>query len=332
MRKLVQLLGTIVAVSIMLAVSVWASATQPFVSPIDIDIRTSANPATLRAHVVTLSEQLPPRDDDPRNLDVSAEYIFDILTKYGSPEYQEYDVRGITYRNVLLRMEGETAHTIIIGAHYDAYAGFPGADDNASGVAGILELARMFSEQPPSTNVILIAYALEEPPYFQTAHMGSHHHASSMTQLPQRPVLMISLEMIGYFSDEAGSQRYPISWLSSLYSDTGNFIAVVGRWREISSVRRIKGAFFGNTELPTFSLTFLSIIPGMTFSDHKNYWAHDIDAIMITDTAFERNANYHTETDTADTLDYARMAQVVDGTFSAVMILGRDYGGGSTRR
>ena len=323
-KLLRNLLIAFVVTGLLLVVGIWALVTQPFVSSVAVDTRVLADTDALRTHVEVLTEQLPPRDHDPRNLNESATYIYDVLSKYGSPEYQEYDVGGITYKNVFLAIEGETEEAIVIGAHYDAYAGFPGADDNASGVAGILELARMFSEQRPPLSVVVVAYALEEPPYFGTTDMGSHHHAGLIAQSSPSPALMISLEMIGYFRNEAGSQSYPLEWLSHFYSESGNFIAIVGRLDEISMVRKIKSAFKGNTALPALSLTFFPVIPGMTFSDHDNYWIHGIDAVMITDTAFERNPNYHTESDTANTLDYTRMAQVVDGTFSAVWVLSRD--------
>lgn len=320
-------LKIVVVLAFMLTL-LWAMATQPFVGSSEIDMNVRADPEILYRHVVMLSKNLPPRNDNPLNLDKSARYIFDEFSKYGEAELLQFDVRGTPFINVSLKIDGESKESIIVGAHYDSFRGLPGADDNASGVAGILELARMFHFQKPPVTVILVAYALEEPPYFGTELMGSSNHAVKASKWSKPPMLMISLESIGYFNDSAGSQAYPFPWLSYLYSDTADFIAIVGRWSEIMSTRRIKAAFLGSTSLKVYSLSFLPIIPGMTLSDHSNYWYHDIDAVMVTDTAFERNKHYHTSFDTADTLDYVRMADVVNGTFGGVVLIGRESANG----
>ncbi len=210
---------------------------------------------------------------------------------------------------------------IIIGAHYDSATSYendqliytPGADDNASGVAGLLELARLLQQQAPKTGVQLVAYASEEPPFFRSDEMGSAVHAASL----ERPVkLMIALEMIGYYDSASGSQDYPYSVMSWLYPDRGDFIAVVGRMQDISAVRQVKSALLSATELPVYSINAPGFIPGIDFSDHLNYWQQDIPAVMITDTAFYRNKQYHQSGDTADRLNYQKMAQVIDGVIS----------------
>jgi Zn-dependent M28 family amino/carboxypeptidase len=205
---------------------------------------------------------------------------------------------------------------IVIGAHYDSCGDTPGADDNASGVAGLLELARVLAEQPPKQPVELVAYTLEEPPFFRTENMGSYRHAQSLAALNREVKLMLSLEMIGYFRDAPGSQRYPVGVLQLLYPDEGNFVALVGAFRDFGDMRRVKGLFKGASTLPATSINAPARVQGVDFSDHASYWQFKIPALMVTDTAFLRNAHYHGAGDTADTLDYVRMAQVVRGVFA----------------
>jgi Zn-dependent M28 family amino/carboxypeptidase len=197
----------------------------------------------------------------------------------------------------------------------------PGADDNASGVAGLIELAYLLGKQQLPVRVELIAYTLEEPPYFRTEHMGSAVHAAALRKEDVNVKLMICLEMIGYFSDEPRSQEFPASFFGAFYSSQGNFIAVVGRFGDGLLVRRIKGAMRGGTSLPIYSINAPTFVPGVDFSDQLNYWNAGYDAVMITDTAFFRNPNYHTAQDTADKLDYKRMAMVVEGVYAAILEL-----------
>lgn len=206
----------------------------------------------------------------------------------------------------------DSGAVIIVGAHYDTYANLPGADDNASGVAGLLELAKLLSTATLPTQVHLVAYTLEEPPYFATQHMGSYVHAASLQELDVK--LMISLEMIGYFSEEENSQRYPINAMKLLYPSKGNFIAIVD---EITGQRgaELKAAINKYTGLPAHSINAPRAMRGIDFSDHRNYWAFGIPAVMVTDTAFYRNDAYHTAEDTHDRLNYELMAEVVYGVF-----------------
>jgi len=293
----------------------WYLMTLPFISPVPWT-GERASPDALSRHVHRLALELPPRGDDPRALAASAAYVFDEFRQYGDPQYQEFEVRGATYKNVLLRFESSAAKKIVVGAHYDAYAGLPGADDNASGTAGVLELARLIAAKRPGIDIELIAYALEEPPYFATKDMGSHHHA-----MQDDADLAIVLEMIGYFSDEAGSQQYSVPFLKHLYSDVGDFIALVGRFEELFAVRTMKAAMQGAADVNVHSLTFAPILPGVTLSDHRNYWALGKKAIMVTDTAFERNPYYHTQDDTPDKLNYRKMAEVITGVYASLFAL-----------
>jgi len=316
----------VVLILFALLVGFWFWVTQPLFWSAKPKPERTADPSRLQAHVHMLSVELGPRDERHiENLDRVAAYIKDEFSKTtSSVSEQVYSVRGDSYRNVIARFGPETAERIVVGAHYDAAGPLPGADDNASGVAGLLELARLLGQQPPPLQVELVAFTLEEPPQFRTAGMGSSVHAKSLRQQNVRVRAMFSLEMIGYFSDAANSQGFPLSIMSTLYPSTGNFIAVVGRLSDWSLARRTKSAMRSASPLPVYSINAPSVVPGVDFSDQLNYWAAGYDAIMITDTAFYRNPHYHTANDTEEKLDYKRMAMVVEGVHAAVMDLARD--------
>jgi Zn-dependent M28 family amino/carboxypeptidase len=236
----------------------------------------------------------------------------------GRTRLQSYAVNGRSYLNVRARYGPEAGPRLVVGAHYDACAGLPGADDNASGVAGLLALGRLLGAQPPSGSVELVAYTLEEPPHFRKSTMGSAQHVAALRAEGVEVRAMLCLEMLGTFSDEPGSQHYPLPGLGLVYPDRGDFITVVGDLASPRLVRRVKGAMQSATELPVWSINAPAAIPGIDFSDHRNDWAAGLPAVMITDTAFFRNPRYHTATDTPDRLDYRRMAQVVQGIHAAV--------------
>lgn len=313
----------LVSVVLLLAAGFWL--TQPLLTqPQPNGVRT-VDPARLEAHVRKLSIEFSPRDiDHLANLDRTAAYIAAELTQAGgSVSEQGYRVEGRSYRNLIARFGPDTSERIVVGAHYDAWEALPGADDNASGVAGLIELARLFAKQAPALRVELVAFSTEEPPYYGTTGMGSSVHAQALRKENVHVRAMLSLEMIGYFSDANGSQHFPIGILSALYPSTGNFIGVVGRVSDGLLARRIKGSMSSATPLPVRSINAPSLIPGVDFSDQRNYWHEGYNAVMITDTAFYRNLNYHTAQDTAEKLDYKRMAMVVEGVYAAVNDLAR---------
>ena len=313
----------ILLVIVALLVLAWFWLTQPLLSrPQPNGVRT-VDPARLEAHVRKLSIEFSPRDiGHLENLDRAAVYIAGELTQAGgSVSEQGYRVEGISYRNIIAQFGPDTAERIVVGAHYDVFEALPGADDNASGVAGLIELARLLGKQAPALRVELVAFSTEEPPYFGTTGMGSSVHAVLLGKENVKVRAMLSLEMIGYFSDANGSQHFPIGILSALYPSTGNFISVVGRVSDAMLVRRVKSAMSGAAPLPVHSINAPSLIPGVDFSDQRNYWHAGYNAVMITDTAFYRNRNYHTAQDTAEKLDYKRMAMVVEGVYAAVNAL-----------
>jgi Zn-dependent M28 family amino/carboxypeptidase len=239
----------------------------------------------------------------------------------GAAELQPYVVAGRTHHNVLAHVGPETAERLVVGAHYDACEPGVGADDNASGVAGLLELARILALDPPALRVDLVAFTLEEPPYFRTPRMGSAIHAGSLREAGVRVRAMIALEMIGFFRDEPGSQEYPAPGLALLYPSRGDFIAVVGCLGQAGLVRQVKRAMAGAMELDVRSISAPRFVPGVDFSDQLSYWNAGYAAVMVTDTAFYRNPHYHEASDRPETLDFARMAQVVEGVHAAVLVL-----------
>ncbi len=295
---------------------------QPFVHPIS-STPPDVAPEELQAHVRRLSVDLHPRRfDRVDQLDLAAAYIQEQLgASGGRVSLQRVQVGGREYKNVLASYGPQTGPVLVIGAHYDSHGATPGADDNASGVAGLLELGKLLGRHPPPRAVELVAYTLEEPPYFRTEHMGSAWHASALRASGRQVQLMLSLEMIGYFSDAAGSQLYPFKPMSLLYPQRGNFIAVVSRFGDFRITRRVKAIMSGASTLPVHSINAPPVVPGIDFSDHLNYWSRGYPALMLTDTAFMRNPHYHQTTDTHEKLDYARMAKVVQGIYALVHLL-----------
>lgn len=324
---------SIAAVLIGVAAGSIAVVTQPFVRAV-----TSQPPQVeakrLEAHVRHLSVDLYPRSYDQfRKTELAAQYILDEFKAAGAAvTVQDVVVQEATYKNIVARFGPASGPVVVIGAHYDSHGdadsdvkdprGYtpkthtPGADDNASGVAGLLELARLLGRTPPTRPIELVAYALEEPPHFRTEHMGSAWHARSLRAGNREVKFMLSLEMIGYFSDAPGSQKYPVSAMSYLYPDRGDFIALVGKLSDFGALRRVKAIMAGATSLPVYSVNAPPLLPGIDFSDHRNYWQEGFPAFMVTDTAFMRNQNYHLAGDTYDKLDYGRMAKVVQAVYA----------------
>jgi Zn-dependent M28 family amino/carboxypeptidase len=278
------------------------------------------NPETLRTHVEVLSKRFVPRDDDhPENLDKAAQYIAtELRSTSARVSDQEFTVDSAAYKNVIAEYGPESPDIIVVGAHYDTAGDQPGADDNASGVAGLLELGRLLSRVTLRSKIFLVAYALEEPPHFRTENMGSAVHAKSLRERGVSVKLMISLEMIGYFSDIENSQSFPIGLLRLFYPSRGNFILVVDKVFS-NHARQVKKWMSAASDLPVYSINAPGIIPGVDFSDHLSFWNQGYPAVMVTDTAFYRNNAYHSRMDTADRLDYGKMAKVVNGIFTYVI-------------
>lgn len=304
-----------------------ACVSQPFVATSPPSAPAlSADATRLERDVRKLVGTFHPRGyQRTENLDRAAAAIgAELGAAGGRVTEQLYEVQGRTYRNVLARFGPSSPSRVVVGAHYDAADDLPGADDNASGVAGLLELGRLLGQAPLHGDVELVAFTLEEPPFFRSPHMGSVHHAAALREANVQVRAMISLEMIGYFDDEEDSQAFPLAPLAMLYPTKGNFVAVIGNLEGLSLVRTIKGAMRGATDLPVHSLSAPTLVQGVDWSDHRSYWDEGYPAVMITDTSFLRNRRYHTANDTPDTLDYARAAKVVTGVVQTVVALANE--------
>lgn len=315
MKSLVVIGLGLVGVMVLLLLTSWLVILRPvFSSQGSAATSPGSRPEKLREHVVALSERWFPRDHaHPANLNHIAAYIQDHFKQTGAATTrQTYPVSGITYHNIIAELGPPSDRILVVGAHYDAAGEFPGADDNASGVAGLLELAHLLSQEKLTSRVMLVAYTLEEPPYFRSEWMGSSVHAQSLKAAGIKVKLMIGLEMIGYFTSEADTQDYPTAALKLFYPSTGHFIAVVDQLFS-SEGSRLKKTMGAHIRLPVYSLNAPVSLPGIDFSDHRSYWIAGYPAVMVTDTAFYRNRAYHTAQDTADRLNYTKMGQVVDG-------------------
>lgn len=320
-KKLLKFGAMIFIIFILIIFVIWFLVTQPVLAKNGANSNINVDAAMLEKHVKIISNDIFPRDEaHPENLDKVAAYIHqEFAQTTGTVSEQPFKAGGKNYKNVILQLGPDTKERIVVGAHYDACDPLPAADDNASGVAGLIELAKLLDKTRLPMRVELVAYTLEEPPYFDTVNMGSAVHAAKLKQDGVEVRLMISLEMIGYFSDEANSQDYPISLLNLWYPSKGNFITVIGNLGESLFIRRIKRAMIEATPLPVYSMNAPASVPGIDFSDHLNYWNEGYHAVMISDTAFYRNKNYHTSKDTYEKLNYQKMAQVVQGVYAAII-------------
>lgn len=280
----------------------------------------------LKKTVTALSKDIGSRSYLQReSLTKVVHYIAGELTQYGyDVSFQSYRAQGNIYKNLIAEVKGSESpeRVILVGAHYDTVTGTPGADDNASGIAGLLELARLLRKNSFQKTVQFVAFALEEPPFFKTEFMGSYVYAKSLNEKNAAIEGVLCLEMIGYFTEEPGSQHFPLPFLRLLYPDKGNFIALVSNLKSKRFLLRVKDAFKKATDLPLETLSTFSIIPGIDFSDHWSFWEFGYPALMVTDTGFYRNPNYHSSGDTPETLNYGCMAQVVSGLKSVIEGLG----------
>jgi hypothetical protein len=278
---------------------------------------------TIKAHMTVLTQTAQSRNyRNVAQLDQIADYLLKQFRLYADTAYfQTYQVGGKTYRNVIASFGTRHSERMVVGAHYDVCGEQDGADDNASGTTGLLEIARQLAGKELS-RIDLVAFTLEEPPYFRTEHMGSYIHAQSLVRDSVDVKGMICLEMIGYFADEKRTQDYPIGALRLFYGSRGNYITLVNRFGPGNFARRFTRTFKRGSEVKAKQFKGPKRLTGIDFSDHLNYWAIGVSAVMVTDTAFYRNKSYHQHTDTMDKLDYRRMAQVID---AVVISIQRDF-------
>jgi Peptidase family M28 len=269
-----------------------------------------------KSHVDKLAGDIGERNTEtPQALQQAVEYIEEVLLQEGCLiERQEYDVEGQTVANVIAHRPGTDPRQgiIVVGAHYDTIPGCPGANDNTSGVAALLEIAHLLRDASLACGIRFVAFVNEEPPYFQSDRMGSNVYAKSCKEKDDKIVGMIALETIGYYSDKANSQKYP-SPLNMAYPSTGNFIAFVGNISSRSFLHRCIGSFRKHAQFPSEGIAAPGWVLGIGWSDHWSFWQAGYPAIMVTDTALFRYPYYHDPADTPDKLDYEKTAIVVEG-------------------
>jgi Zn-dependent M28 family amino/carboxypeptidase len=269
----------------------------------------------LRAHVMHLA-----KSERNTDLDTPARYIADAFARGGlAPTMQPFQSGGRTVNNVEVAPSGATL--VLVGAHYDTVPASPGADDNASGVAALIELAALLAKEP--LPIRFVAFANEEMPYFLGPEMGSWVSAQRLRESGEKLRAMVSLEMLGYYRDEPRSQSYPPP-LGLFYPDRANFIAFVGDLGARALVHRLIRSFRQHAAFPSEGVAAPSFVPGVTWSDHWSFRRHGFPAAMVTDTAFNRYPHYHLPSDTPEKLDYERLARVTLGLASVLRDLARD--------
>ena len=280
----------------------------------------------LRHHVSVLAGEIGERNVyRPAALHAAADYIRGEFTAQGHQvTSQRYEVGGVASENLEVTLRGKTKpdEIVLIGAHYDSVQGSPGANDNASGVAALLEISREFVQFTPERTVRFVAFVNEEPPFFSSGQMGSMVYAKAARERGEDIRLMISLEMLGFYSDAPGSQSYP-PLLRFFYPDRANFIAMVSNLSSRRQLRELVQAFGAHSDFPVESLAAFEVVPGISWSDQLSFWRQGYPAVMVTDTAFYRYSHYHRASDTLDKLAYAAMARVVEGLRQAIAVLSR---------
>ncbi len=279
---------------------------------------------SLKKHVVMISDTIGDRNLSPNEAYVrlrgTSDYILHEFEALGyNTLVQNYEIKTKIVENIEAEKAGDSIKNeiIVIGAHYDSVPYCPGANDNASGVAALLVIAEQFSKRPFPRTIKFVAFVNEEAPYFQTKNMGSLKYANRSRKRGENIVAMISLETLGYYSDDKGSQKYPVPF-NLFYPDTGNFIGFVGNLSSKKLMSQMIKSFRENIAFPSEGIAAPGWITGVAWSDHWAFWEADYKAIMITDTAPFRYKYYHTRGDTWEKLNYPKMARVVNGIVIAI--------------
>ncbi len=261
-------------------------------------------------------------------LEAAAQYIERTLAGFGyRVEAQRFPAATGEVRNIVVEVVGavQGAEIVLVGAHYDSVVGAPGANDNGSGVAAVLELARLLKDARPARTLRFVLFVNEEPPFFQTDAMGSRRYVWRARERGERFAAMFSIETIGYYSDRPGSQRYPFP-LGLFYPSTGNFIAFVSNFASRGLLHEAIGAFRRHAAFPSEGVAAPSFIPGVDWSDHWSFWQAGWPAVMVTDTALYRYPHYHAPSDTPDKVDYVRLARVTTALAAMLRDLARAPG------
>ena len=307
-----------IAVAAVLALLWWIGMRMPgknvskagALSPDEVALREE-----LRASVQKLAGEIGERNmwHYPQ-LNAAADFIEDSFSRSGLRTRRDaYDMHGRQCHNIEAEVPGAHREILLIGAHYDSVFGSPGANDNGTGVAATLALARRFAGKKPKHTLRFVTFVNEEPPYFLSDEMGSFIYAGRCKAHGDKISAMISLETIGYFSDAPHSQQYPSPGLGIFYPRVGNFIGFVSNVHSRALLRRVVALFRKQAKIPSEGAALPAFIPGVSWSDQWSFWQHGYPGIMVTDTAPFRYPDYHSATDTPDKLDYDRFTLVVSG-------------------
>jgi Zn-dependent M28 family amino/carboxypeptidase len=279
---------------------------------------TEITPDRLRNHVYRLAADIGERNVfRPQALHAAEDYIARTWQQQGySVARHTYEVQGVQCANLEITCSGsaESDEKILIGAHYDSVIGSPGANDNGSGVAALLELSNLFARSNHGVTVRFVAFVNEEPPFYNWGQMGSAVYAKAAHKRREMIRFMVALETVGYYDDTPGSQHYP-PLFRFLYPNRGNFIGFVSDLRSRPFMRRAVRAFRAGSAFPVQHVATFSWVPGVAWSDHSSFWREGFRAFMVTDTAFYRYRHYHTSEDTADKLSYEPFAQCCNGLY-----------------
>jgi hypothetical protein len=299
-----------------LAAAFWMPGTSAQRELAPLTPREAALAESLRRDVVALAGEIGERNYQRYDaLLAAADYVDDALAASGyQVDRQRYEVNGRPYDNLEVERRGSSRpdEIVLVGAHYDSVVGAPGANDNGTGVAALLALAEAFAARTPACTLRFVAFVNEEPPFAQTPSMGSVVYATRSRERGERIISMLSLETMGYYADQPGSQRYP-SVLRWVYPDTATFIAFVSDLSSRAVLKRAIKSFRNAASIPSEGGALPSNLPGVGWSDHWSFWQADFPAIMVTDTALFRYPAYHTDADTPEQVDYQRLARVVSG-------------------
>lgn len=314
-----------ILMSIILA---WSGVTFPENMPATMEQTMKPSAATLsdrlHDHVFHLASKIGQRNIfHLQALNAAAAYIRNEWVAQGyQVKAQYYQADGVQSENLEVSRPGKAKphEIILVGAHYDTVAGSPGANDNASGIAALLELSRFFATVETEYTFRFVAFTNEEPPFFFWDQMGSAIYARRAKARHENIRLMISLEMLGSYSDKPGSQSYPL-FLEYFYPDRANFIAMISNLASREELNQLVSSFKAYSDFPVESLATFEFVPGIAWSDHLSFWREGYPAVMVTDTAFYRYEAYHTAEDTPEKLNYLAMAQVVEGLFHALQAL-----------
>jgi Zn-dependent M28 family amino/carboxypeptidase len=275
----------------------------------------------LRGHVTYLAGEIGERHyGELKAYNKAATYINDALRDAGLVPYEESFGEKSQFQNIIAEHYGSRLadEVIVVGAHYDTVWMTPGADDNASGVAVMIELAKLLKTIKLDRTIRFIAFANEETPYYLTENMGSLFHAKRSFERADNIMAMFSLEMLGYFSNKADSQSYPapFNWF---YPNTANFVAFVSNFNSRPLLETSISLFRDSKSFPSEGLTApVALVPNVRRSDHASFWQYNYPAIMVTDTAAYRNFAYHNSRDVPDSLDYEAMARITTGLISVL--------------